>query len=144
MKSRRNGINLKEQKKYGILLLVIGAVLCVVGYLLGDAYLSSFYNGLGCAIFACGAVRLVRCRRLGKDPERAADYEAMLNDERTVYIANKARSWTFFICLYAQLAAGLLAILVFRQPLIGQTLCIVTSAQALLHAGLFWYFNRKY
>lgn len=142
------GVSLKEQKKHGVLLLVLGLALLVLGgYLMRtgkEAAAAGFYNGLGCSVAACGAVRLLRCRRLSKDPERAADYEAMLKDERTAYLAGKARSLTFFVCLYVQLAAGLLAILVFRQTLIGQTLCIVTSAQALLHAGLFWYFNRKY
>ena len=92
----------------------------------------------------CGAVRLLRVYRLSRDPEKAADYDAMLKDERTVYVANKARSMTFFICVYAQLAAGLLALLVFKQPIIGQVLCLVTCAQSLIFCGTYWYYNKKY
>ena len=91
-----------------------------------------------------GAVRLLRVHRLSRDPEKAADYDAMLKDERTMYVANKARSMTFFICVYAQLAAGLLALLVFKQPIIGQVLCLVTCAQSLIFCGTYWYYNKKY
>lgn len=99
------GMNLQEQKKCGILVTAIGLVMFAIGFLLGDAHMGDFYSGLGCGLFVCGAVRLLRVHRLSRDPEKAADYDAMLKDERTVYVANKARSMTFFICVYAQLAA---------------------------------------
>ena len=138
------GMNLQEQKKCGILVTVIGLVMFAIGFLLGDAHMGDFYSGLGCGLFVCGAVRLLRVYRLSRDPEKAADYDAMLKDERTMYVANKARSMTFFICVYAQLAAGLLALLVFKQPIIGQVLCLVTCAQSLIFCGTYWYYNKKY
>ena len=145
MKSKfMKGMNLQEQKKCGILVTVIGLVMFAIGFLLGDAHMGDFYSGLGCGLFVCGAVRLLRVHRLSRDPEKAADYDAMLKDERTMYVANKARSMTFFICVYAQLAAGLLALLVFKQPIIGQVLCLVTCAQSLIFCGTSWYYNKKY
>ena len=71
-------------------------------------------------------------------------YDASLQDERTAYVANKARSLTFFICIYAQLLAVLAAILVFHQPLIGKVLCALTCIQSLIYTGCYWYYNRKY
>ena len=129
------GMNLQEQKKCGILVTVIGLVMFAIGFLLGDAHMGDFYSGLGCGLFVCGAVRLLRVYRLSRDPEKA---------ERTMYVANKARSMTFFICVYAELAAGLLALLVFDQPVIGQVLCLVTCAQSLIFCGTYWYYNKKY
>ena len=133
------GMNLQEQKKCGILVTAIGLVMFAIGFLLGDVHMGDFYSGLG-----CGAVRLLRVYRLSRDPEKATDYDAMLKDERTMYVANKARSVAFFICVYAQLAAGLLALLVFKQPIIGQVLCLVTCAQSLIFCGTYWYYNKKY
>ena len=52
------GMNLQEQKKCGILVTVIGLVMFAIGFLLGDAHMDDFYNGLGCGLFVCGAVRL--------------------------------------------------------------------------------------
>ena len=137
-------MKLKEQKKFGILWLSIGAALFLAGLLLGETEYGSYISGFGGGLTAVGLVRLLRVRRLSRDPEKAADYDAMLKDERTMYVANKARSMTFFICVYAQLAAGLLALLVFKQPIIGQVLCLVTCAQSLIFCGTYWYYNKKY
>ena len=123
-------MKLKEQKRLGMLYFVLGAVLAIAGYFIKSSWL--------------GLVRLLRAARLSRDPEQAADYDASLQDERTAYVANKARSLTFFICIYAQLLAVLAAILVFHQPLIGKVLCALTCIQSLIYTGCYWYYNRKY
>lgn len=103
-------------------------------------WLSSF----GSAIAVVGAARLLRVYRLTRDPDKAADYDASLTDERTAYVANKARSLALYICIYVQLAAALAAILIFKQTLVGQVLCALTCLQTLVYTGCFWYYNRKY
>ena len=99
-------MKLKEQKKFGILWLSIGAALFLAGLLLGETEYGSYISGFGGGLTAVGLVRLLRVRRLSRDPEKAADYDASLKDERTAYVANKARSMTFFICVYVQLRRG--------------------------------------
>ena len=131
-------MKLREQKRIGILWLSIGAALFAVGLLLKGTEHGGYIGGFGGGLIAVGLVRLLRVYRLSRD------YDAMLKDERTAYVANKARSMTFFICVYAQLAAGLLALLVFDQPIIGQALCLVTCAQSLVFCGTYWYYNKKY
>ena len=138
------GMNLQEQKKCGILVTVIGLVMFAIGFLLGDAHMGDFYSGLGCGLFVCGAVRLLRVYRLTRDPDKAADYDASLKDERTAYVANKARALALYICIYVQFAAALAAILIFKQTLVGQVLCALTCVQSLVYTGCFWYYNRKY
>ena len=128
-------MKLKEQKKFGILWLSIGAALFLAGLLLGETGYSSYISGFGGALMGVGAARLLRVRRLSRDPEKAADYDASLTDERTVYISNKARSMTFFICVFVQVAASMLAILVFDQVLVGQVLCGLTCLQGLVFTG---------
>ena len=137
-------MKLKEQKKFGILWLSVGAALFLAGLLLGETGYSSYISGFGGALMGVGAARLLRVRRLSRDPERAADYDASLTDERTVYISNKARSMTFFICVFVQVAASMLAILVFDQVLVGQVLCGLTCLQGLLYTLLYWHYGRKY
>lgn len=137
-------MKLKEQKKFGILWLSIGAALFLAGLLLGETGYSSYISGFGGALMGVGAARLLRVRRLSRDPEKAADYDASLTDERTVYISNKARSMTFFICVFVQVAASMLAILVFNQPLVGQVLCGLTCLQSLLYTVFYWHYNNVY
>lgn len=137
-------MKLKEQKKFGILWLSIGAALFLAGLLLGETGHSSYISGFGGALMGVGAARLLRVRRLSRDPEKAADYDASLTDERTVYISNKARSMTFFICVFVQVAASMLAILVFDQVLVGQVLCGLTCLQGLLYTVFYWHYDKVY
>ncbi len=137
-------MKLKEQKKFGILWLSIGAALFLAGLLLGETGYSSYISGFGGALMGVGAARLLRVRRLSRDPEKAADYDASLTDERTVYISNKARSMTFFICVFVQVAASMLAILVFDQVLVGQVLCGLTCLQSLLYTVFYWHYDKVY
>lgn len=137
-------MKLKEQKKFGILWLSIGAALFLAGLLLGETGYSSYISGFGGALMGVGAARLLRVRRLSRDPEKAADYDASLTDERTVYISNKARSMTFFICVFVQVAASMLAILVFDQTLVGQVLCGLTCLQSLLYTVFYWHYDKVY
>ena len=136
-------MKLKEQKKFGILWLSIGAALFLAGLLLGETEYGSYISGFGGGLTAVGLVRL-RVSRLSRDPEKAADYDASLKDERTAYVANKARSMTFFICVYVQLAASMLAILVFDQVLVGQVLCGLTCLQGLLYTVFYWHYDKVY
>ena len=137
-------MKLKEQKKFGILWLSIGAALFLAGLLLGETGYSSYISGFGGALMGVGAARLLWVRRLSRDPEKAADYDASLTDERTVYISNKARSMTFFICVFVQVAASMLAILVFDQVLVGQVLCGLTCLQGLLYTVFYWHYDKVY
>lgn len=137
-------MKLKEQKKFGILWLSVGAALFLAGLLLGETGYSSYISGFGGALMGVGAARLLRVRRLSRDPERAADYDASLTDERTVYISNKARSMTFFICVFVQVAASMLAIMVFDQVLVGQVLCGLTCLQGLLYTVFYWHYDKVY
>ena len=137
-------MKLKEQKKFGILWLSIGAALFLAGLLLGETEYGSYIGGFGGGLTAVVLVRLLRVRRLSRDPEKAADYDASLKDERTVYISNKARSMTFFICVFVQVAASMLAILVFEQVLVGQVLCGLTCLQGLLYTVFYWHYDKVY
>ena len=121
-------MKLKDQKKLGILYLVLGAALFLVGLLTDAVEKTNWLSSFGSAIAVVGA----------------ADYDASLTDERTAYVANKARSMALYICIYVQLAAALAAILIFKQTLVGQVLCALTCLQTLVYTGCFWYYNRKY
>lgn len=139
-------MKLREQKKCGLLWLGIGAALFLAGLALQarDTASAGYVSGFGGGLVGVSIARLLRVRRLSRDPEKAADYDASLKDERTVYISNKARSMTLFICVFVQLAAALLAIMVFEQPLVGQVLCGLTCLQGLLYTVFYWHYDKVY
>ena len=136
----------KELKKYSILVFVIGLTFIAIGILTeGKAgTVGSFYSGFGTGVLAVAIVKLIQHRRLAKDPEKLADYEAAQKDERTLYISNKARALTFFITVYAELAAGLAALWFLPDPLVGKVLCFAASAQCFIFVLVYWYYNKKY
>ncbi len=137
-------MKLREQKKLGILYLVLGVILFLIGLLTDVSEKTNWLSSFGSAFAVVGAVRLLRVYRLTRDPDKAADYDASLKDERTAYVANKARALALYICIYVQFAAALAAILIFKQTLVGQVLCALTCVQSLVYTGCFWYYNRKY
>lgn len=136
----------KERKKYSILVFTIGLVFIAIGILTADSAgsVGGFYSGFGTGMLAVAIVKLIRHRRLAKDPEKLADYEAAQKDERTLYISNKARALTFFITVYLELAAGLAALWFMPDPLVGKVLCFAASAQCLIFVLAYWYYNKKY
>ena len=135
---------LKEQKKCAVVLLITGTVMFLTTWLTEDSHGFDFLNGLGCGLFFAGALRLLRIYRIGRDSQKAADYDIYVKDERTAYIASRARNLTFFICIYGQLIAGIGVILFLKQPLLGKTLCLLSGLQSLLYSICFWYYNHCY
>ena len=139
-------MTLKNQKKWAILWVIVGVALWFAALVpdWDNWYYCSLLSGMASALFVIGVIRLARVRRWEKDPEKAADYEVALKDERTAYVSNKARSMTFVVSVYVQLAVGLIAIYVFDQLLLGQVLCFLTCFQCLLFTVLYRVYNKRY
>ena len=139
-------MSLKNQKKFAVLWVIVGIALWAAA--LVPEWESSYYSGMTSGMAGCflviGVIRLVRVRRWNKDPEKAADYEAALRDERTAYVSNKARSVTFVVAVYVQLVVGLLAMYVFDQMLLGKVLTGLTCFQCILFVILFRVYNKRY
>lgn len=138
-------MNLKNRRIYGIVLAVIGVATWVLAFLLGGESDNSNYIGsFGAGLAVIGILRIVQSTRLLKNTERAADYEAMQKDERTVFIANKARSVTLAISIIAQCVAALIAYFVFGNELVQKVLLVTTCFQALIYYFFWIIYNKKY
>lgn len=141
-------MKLKEQKKFGIIYLAIGLALFVLQFVFDTKVDNSFSEGLLSGMSACfivmGAARLLRYKRIKKDPDAASDYEAAYTDERVAYVANKARAMTFYIFIFVQLVGGLIALYVFHQKIVGMVLCYLTSLQCITYVVLYRIYGKKY
>ena len=138
-------MNLKSQRRYGIILLAVGAILWAALLIFADKSKNSVLIGsYGMALALIGLIRVVKTSRLLRDREKAEDYEAMRKDERTVFIANKARSMALYISILLQSVGGLIAYFVFDKRIVCQTLYFVTCVQCLTYY-IFWIiYNKKY
>lgn len=138
-------MKLKSQKIYGFVLIAIGIVLdAVFAYLQSIDYKGGVICGMGTTFIFIGLIYLLRVRRLSKNEEKAAEYEAAISDERTAFIVSKARSITFYICIFAQLIAGLVCMFFLDQRLIGEVLMYLTCFQCLVYYVILIIFNKKY
>lgn len=137
-------MKLKEMKKLGILYIIVGVVLFLIGIVTDGAQGDNWFVMIGSALAAVGILRILKISRLNRNPEQAADYDASLQDERVAYVANKARSLTFFISVYAQLIIAFVLVLVFRQTLIGEAFCMLTGLQCVIYTLCFWHYSKRY
>lgn len=138
-------MKLKTQKTCGIVFIVIGIILDAVFVILqGINYEGGVICGMGTTFIFIGLIYLLRVRRLSKNEEKAAEYEAAISDERTAFIVSKARSITFYICIFAQLIAGLVCMFFLDQRLIGEVLMYLTCFQCLVYYVILIIFNKKY
>ena len=138
-------MNLKNQRRCGIVLASVGLVgwavfIFFVKETKNTNLIGSFFAGFA----AIGILRIIQSTKLLRNPEKAQDYEAMQKDERTVFIANKARSIAFYISIIAQCIASIIAYFVFDSLLACQLLCYITCFQCLLYYVFWIIFNKKY
>lgn len=138
-------MNLKFQRKYGLILIIVGVILWAALLLFTEKSENSVLIGsYGMALALIGLFRVIKSSRLLRDKEKAEDYEAMRTDERTVFIANKARSMALYISILVQSAAGLVAYFAFDNLIVCQTLYLVTCVQCMTYY-IFWIiYNKKY
>lgn len=88
-----------------IIEMVIGAVLCAV-YFAGKA--DEYWNGMGVALIAVGALRLAGEIRYRKDEKYRKSVEIETNDERNRYISLKSWAWAGYCFVFAAAAASVI------------------------------------
>ena len=130
----------KKEITFAIIWLVLGLGLFVLTTL---KTLDEFWSGMGAALVAVGAARLLRGYRLGKNDTYREKQEVAQTDERYQFIRSKAWAWAgYLFIIISALATILLRIL-------GQDLlCIAIGAAVCLMLVLYWIsffiLNKKY
>lgn len=138
-------MKLRSQKIRGIVFILIGVVGWLLGvFLLKENEQSNFVSGFFAGMVTIGIVSALKAARLMKDPEKAQDYETMQKDERTVFVANKARSMALYISVLAQCVAALTAYVFFKNVIVCKTLCYATCFQCIVYYIYWIIYNKKY
>ena len=113
-----------------IIYIILGVILFGLG-LAGK--LDPFWSGMGGALIAVGAVRIVQYFRLRNNEAYRQQREIEAKDERNRFIANKAWAWAGY--LFILIAA--ISTIVFK--LLGQDLLSVAAGFAVcIIALLYW------
>ena len=135
---------IKKQIRTGVVILITGVIIVITNFVIDvELFNNGFCAGTGAALIAWGSAYVIRNMRIGRDPERAAEYEAALRDERNVYIAGRAGKMALLISAYTEILAGVIAILGFGSYAIGQVLLYAACFQCLLYYVIFAIYNKK-
>ena len=113
-----------------IIYIIFGAALIVLGTL---DIVDSFWSGMGGALIAMGALRVIQFLRYSKDESYREKWEVETQDERNHFIRNKAWAWSGY--LFVMIAA--LSTIMFK--LLGQELLSMAASFAVcILVLLYW------
>ncbi len=130
----------KKRLLYYSVLAVLALVLLVLSCL---ELLDSFWAGMGGALLAVSAFRIVQVWRYCKDPAFAEQLKVKNTDERNRFLAERARSWTFYICILAE-ALAVIVLKLFALPDYSTLMGFLIGIQLVIYWVTYFILKRKY
>ena len=100
-------------------------------------------NAIGAGLFAMGVTRLIGAWRTEHDPDYAKRIETANQDERLVYIADKARSMTLVILVIVLSVLGVIFLSVGQKPY-GYACLTTTCGTTVLYIVVYQILSRTY
>ena len=120
-----------------ILCIIIGIGCVISGVYFENEFLVGFGSAMGIVIL----LRLVKLLWQTRNDDSKYEYNMSMSDERTVYLAHKARSFSFVVTIFGEIV--LLLTLFFLEEPVAVYLAYLLCAQALLYTGSYYYFRSK-
>lgn len=104
---------------------------------------SSPIFSIGIAFIAVGVIKAVKTLRLLKNKEMMSDRQRMEQDERNIFLYEKARSLTFavMICL---LAVGMAVAYISGREDLGFIMALFICAECIIYIICYYIVKRKY
>ena len=107
-----------------VVYIIIGAVLCVIGYT-GMAE-NDFVFSWGAALIVCALLKIVQYILLMRNPEKMQEIAIAEKDERNIMIYEKSRSLAFTVYIMASAIAVIVLFLLnleFAGQIVSYTVC---------------------
>lgn len=130
----------RQSKKTYLIFTVIGFVLMATGfiaewYFKSDSHILGFCAGAGSALTALGAVGFILIKRKPVDPRQQSINE---NDERNIKIREVSAYGTYFVTLFALVAAIVVfLVLDYNVP------CYITIGVMYIHVISYFFFLHR-
>ena len=120
---------------------IIGAVLCVIGYM-GIAE-NDYVITWGAALFVCGIVKIIQYMLFMRNPEKMEQRAIAEKDERNIMIWEKSRSMAF---TFYGIAAGIavIVLLLLNLELAGLTVAYTVCGFIVIYLICYFIIRRKY
>ena len=130
-----------EKRMYiSIFWVVIGLVLIVCGIF---DIVDSFWSGMGGALIAVGAIRLIQYFKYSRNPEYRQKMEIERNDERNKFIGGRAWAWAGYGFVMLN-AVGTIAFKIAGNDLLSQYCAYSVCLVLVLYWIAFLFLRKKY
>lgn len=134
---------MKQRKIYMGFIFAIGFIMVVLqNYVYKDVN-NSIVGTLGAGFVVMSLLRMYQYRKIESDPKRKEQFEILCDEERVVFVANKARSMMFAISIFVEFAVCVVAAILGQMQL-SVIFGFVTGAQTLGYLICYGIFNLKY
>ena len=130
----------KKRMWLSIVWLILGVVLLGLGV---AEKVDAFWSGMGGALMAIGAVRLLRYYRLNKNESYREKMEIEMSDERNHFLRNKAWAWAGYLFVLT-LAVLSIVLRIFGQELLSQAAGFAVCFMLVLYWGSYMVLSKKY
>lgn len=133
--------NVKSRMIWYMALLFIGIII----YISAEFFevIDNFWSGMGICFVIVSIIRLIQIGRFKNDAEYAKKLTVKHSDERNHYLANRARSHTFY---YSILVEGVTIILfnIMDMSEIAQVIGMVLCGQIIIYWITYFLLKSKY
>ena len=105
--------------------------------------LDEFWSGMGSALVAIGALRLLRAHRLGKNETYREKMETFETDERFHFLRAKAWSWAGYLFVIIG-GVSVIVLKILGQELLSQAASFAVCLMLVLYWGSYFVLKKKY
>ncbi|MBR5559415.1 MAG: hypothetical protein IKU72_04130 [Oscillospiraceae bacterium] len=131
---------IKQQAIYLAVLWALGAIMLLCAIFTD---MNEMMTGMGCALLFVCTISLLKLWKISKNPDSVKQMEILQNEERLVFISNKAAKATLFSVIAIQYAAMLAAVFM-RYNEIATLLGFFVCGQLLIYVFFSKYYSKKY
>lgn len=131
---------LKQQALYLGAMLLAGITMTVIGYM---GNINSMMAGMGTAMTVVCVINLLKLRSIAKDPKRLREMELVQQEERLIFISDKASKAAFTAAVGLEYAA-LLVMVFLRKEETASALGFLVCGQLLLYVLFNRIYSKKY
>lgn len=103
----------------------------------------SYWGGFGGGLAGVGGMRLYLGMKYRKNPEFAEKTDLAYEDERNLFLYDKARSVTFVITA-ALLGLAVPVLSILHMEAYASLCAVIVCGMALIYCAAYWILNRKY
>ncbi len=130
-----------EKRMYiNIFWIIIGLVLVACGIF---DIVDSFWSGMGGALFAVGAIRMIQYFKYSRNPEYREKMEIEANDERNKFLSGRAWAWAGYLFVMLN-AVGTIAFKILENELLSQYCAYSVCIIIVLYWISFLFLRKKY